>query len=246
MKNVWLLFFAIVFCFPLNSIANIKVTYSGCDVKKQIVFKGSKSLLSVLQSNPIKCDYPFGTALMLKSEQAKQYELKEKIVNSLNRLIQLEQDLNSKSYLLNLKNRIEEQSVTGRVVGIELNPTLVEITPLANRLFNESFFLHVPRRANTINFVGAVNNSESYNYRLTLNELLEINPLLDMFQPGFVNLVHANSEIEKVKVGYWSHQEKFVSPGGWVIGLFKESYLKNIAENLNDDLAYWLATQVLP
>ncbi len=232
---------------PVSASSMVTVQYSGCVEENRVDFKTNPSLLALLKYPVIQpCAYKFATALTQPRLILAQEAQKEVLLIT----IQLLQ-LNSKSdvlkqYLRSLKALIQSQPVTGRVLGLELDSTRVEILPLQNRILSDSLTLHFPKKLKSIYFVGANKTQMLYRSTQTLDDYLNKNPLFDFFEKGYVYVVQANTDVKKLKVGIWNHQKHYVSPGGWVVGLLKSSIIEEAAPTFNEDLAYWLATQVLP
>lgn len=223
------------------------VQYSGCVVEDKLIFERKQTLLKLLKAPNIQpCAYRFATALTQPRLIDVQTAQKEVLLINL-QLLKLSADSKSfKMYLNALITLIEAQPVTGRVAGLELDSTRVEIIPLQNRVFQNALKIHFPRTLKSLYFVGTEKQEMLYRSAWTLDDYLNKNPLLDFFEKGRVHVVQANTNIEKRKVGYWNHNDYYISPGGWVVGLLKQSIIAEVAPSFNEDLAQWLATQVLP
>lgn len=234
-------------CFWMNPLAAMTVTYSGCVVENSVVIEHKQSLLTLLKQAEIQpCAYHFATALTQKSLIEVQTVQKEILLINL-QLLKLKTDSEElKAYLNALIILIKAQPITGRVLGLELDSTRVEIIPLQNRVFNHSLKLHFPSKLKSVYFVGSATQEIPYRSAWTLDDYLNENPSLEFFEKGRVHVVQANTSIEKRKIGYWNHNDYYISPGAWVVGLLKPSIIADIAPSLNEELAQWLATQVLP
>jgi len=239
--------FAMLCVSQVNANTTITVQYTGCVEETNVIFKHQPSLLELLKFPTVKpCAYSFATALMQPQLLSIQKDQKERLLNNI-QLLQLNENSTAlNQYLRWLKGLIQLQPITGRVLGLELDSTRVEIIPLQNKIFSNSLTLHFPKRLRLINFIGANKDQMYYRPVLTLDDYLTKNPLFDFFEKGYVYVVQANAEVERVKVGYWNHQKHYLSPGSWVIGLLKPSVIDGVAPSFNEDLSKWLATQVLP
>lgn len=231
----------------VNASSEITVHYSGCVEETSMIFKAKPSLLELLkQPNVQPCAYKFAAALMQSRLFLAQEAQKEALLITI-QLLQLRSTSEVlKQYLRSLKALIQSQPVTGRVLGLELDSTRVEILPLQNRILSDSSKLYFPKKMKSVYFVGANKTQMLYRPVLTLDDYLKKNPLFDFFEKGHVYVVQANTDVEKLKVGGWNHQKQYVSPGAWVVGLLPTSVIEEIAPSFNEDLAQWLATQVLP
>lgn len=231
----------------LNGATAMTVGYSGCVTEKKVIFEMKQSILTLIKQAELKpCAYRFATALIQIDQIKVQTVQKFKLLTQLQHLLTLHTDSEAlKEYLTTLIVLIENQPVTGRVLGQELDATRVEIIPLQNRVFQTDLVLHFPGKLKSVYFVGTELSVISYRSSWTLDRYLKETPLLDFLEKGYVHVVQANTSIEKRKVGYWNHNDYYPSPGAWVVGLFKPALISEVAPALNDDLAQWLATQVL-
>lgn len=223
------------------------VQYSGCVVEDKQVFEDKQTLLKLLKTPNIQpCAYHFATALMQPRLMDHQAAQKAILLRNLQLLKSNTGSKELKVYLTALSTLINTQPVTGRVVDLELDATRVEIIPLQNKVFQTSLNIHFPSKLKSVYFIGSEKQEMLYRSAWTLDDYLKRNPLLDFFEKGVVHVVQANTSIEKPKVGYWNHNDYYISPGGWVIGLLKQSIIAEVAPSFNEDLAQWFATQVLP
>lgn len=247
MKINSLLLFLMLCASQVSANSKILVQYSGCLEEAQVVFNSSPTSLELLKFPKIQpCAYKFATALTQPHLVSVQKKQKESLLSHIQLLLLSSSSEPFKEYLVSLRELIQSQPITGRVLGVELDSTRVEIIPLQNRVWSKSLRLHFPKKLKSIYFIGANKTKMLYRPVLTLEDYLNRNPLLDFVEQGYVYVVQANGDIEKLKVGYWNHQKQYVSPGGWVVGLLKPSLIDEVAPTFNKDLSHWLATQVLP
>ncbi len=236
-----------IFIAPVNAFSQVEADYSGCVTSEKNIFSPPPSLLQLLKSATVKpCAYKFATALTQSHLISIQQEQKERLLKSIQQLYLNSSSEPIKQYLFSLKSLIQKQPVTGRVLGLELNSTRVEIIPLKNRVFSRDLKIYFPKKLKSIFFLGAQKQTMLYRPVLTVDDYLMKNPLFDFFEKGYVSVIQANGEVETIKVGYWNHQSHYVSPGGWIIGRLDSDEIENIAPSFNEDLTHWLATQVLP
>jgi len=249
LKNFPSLFLGLlcIFIIPMHVHSQVEVQYSGCVASERITFESNPSLLQLLKSPVIQpCAYKFATALTQPRLIPLQEAQKEILLLNI-RLLSLSSSSKSiKQYLSSLESLIQKQSITGRVLGLELDSTRVEIIPLKNRIFSHSLTMHFPSKLKSVFFVGAKKEIMPYRPSLSVEDYVIKNPLFNFFEKGYVSVVQANGEVEKLKVGVWNHQTNYLSPGSWIIGRLKSTVIEEVAPTFNEDLANWLATQVLP
>lgn len=241
-----LIFLAFLSHFSI-AMASFTVTYTGCVTEKNLKIDPKVALLTLLQQAELTaCAYPFATALTQTNQKDAQSLLKTQLLNEIDVLKQRSESEPLSTYLKRLQVLIENQPVTGRLLNWELDETRVEIIPLQNKRVLSESGLHFPSRPKSVFFIGSHKDSVLFNADKDLEGYLKDNPFFDFFQSGYAMIVQANTEIETVKVGLWTHEKYYVSPGSWVVGLLEEDIIEDVDPNFNQNLAKWLSTQVLP
>ncbi|WP_319380092.1 capsule biosynthesis GfcC family protein [Thiomicrorhabdus sp.] len=239
----------LIFSFvSMSASSAVHVRYTGCVAPAQeLVFSQEPTLLqAVNQAKLQSCAYLFGAALIRADLREKQSQQKAYLLESLRSLLSRESlPLEVTAYTESLIAQIESQLVTGRDTRFSLFPTLIETRKNANPLIDQMIMLHYPSRPDWIHLLGFAENRVDYDPGLSIEQRVNSLSLLPFLKAGYVGIVQANGETSTVRVGYWSNRKSYVSPGGWIVGLFPEKILGDDHKNLNQLILNWLATQVI-
>ncbi len=134
---------------------------------------------------------------------------------------------------------------TGRQVAL-LDPRAVEVTPTANRPVADGDVLYYPRRSTFIRVVGAVKQP----CELPLVALqdarlyLESCPASRLADADRVFVVQPDGRVFEQGVGLWNRSQPMpLAPGAVILVPLNESSLRDVAPDLNAELAAFLATQ---
>ncbi|WP_228766907.1 capsule biosynthesis GfcC D2 domain-containing protein [Thiomicrorhabdus heinhorstiae] len=248
MKKFLLSCLALISFFPVATFAQINVSYSGCVEQPGVLgFQTSPTLLQAVKQVKIKpCAYLYGAALMRPALSEKQKDQKQNLLTALSASLSqtdLSQELHD--YLQKLISIIRSQPVTGRDIRYGLFPTLVEVKKNANPIIDEPISIHYPQRPTTIDLIGFEQSRTQYNPDLSVEQMVNELTLLPVLEKGYLVVIQANGLAKKIRIGSWSNDVNYVSPGGWLVGLLPSSVMGNERQQLNSMLIYWLSTQVI-
>ena len=223
-----------------------KIKINFCEKQQlQLSLSQPARMTQILQSYQVPdCAYIFGAAALDPSLKAKQRQQKEALLSLLTSLFNATNNSALRDYLNILHARVSQQAVTGRS-NMSLNLLDAELKPFSNLLISKDLNFVYPRKPNSVNLLGFTQNEIPHSSFLDLNAVYESYATQAFTVKGYLYLVQANGVIEKHRVGYWSNQVVFVSPGAWVIAPIDMSEFKGDFTDVNLLLSQWLATQVV-
>lgn len=224
----------------------VDISFSGCVSKEGTMrFEQPPRLSQVLQVAAIQdCAYFAGASW--RSELAKEAQLKQKqaLLAKIDLVLNANQDQALQSYLQALRQLIDSQKVTGRIFA-SLTPLEVDTAARANRKVMSRAYFHFPKQPQSLLFIGFKYPSIPYAPDWDLNRYVEKNPPLAFTENGWVIVVQPAGAIERRKVGLWTHEQFYAAPGAWILAPVKDAYLPDSAQDFNQQLARWLATQTI-
>jgi hypothetical protein len=234
--------------FSVLAQAEFNITYSGCvEQTKSVIIADKRSLFELLTSADLtECAFLYGAAWTEPHRVEQQQKLKESLLTDLNSLIQNADSVSALRYFKNIQEQVSIQPVTGRVVDMDLDLFHVEMLPLKNRLLTKNASFHFPKMPKTISMLGFQADSIAYNSNLSVNDIVNQNPICSECRPGWIWVVQPNTSVVRVKVGWWTNSEYYAAPGAWLIPEFSGMDVEEIAPKFYPRLAQWLALQVIP
>lgn len=226
--------------------AQVHITASGCvDQPNSQVFETKISLFDVLSSiEYTNCYYGLGASWLQKGLLPSQKMKKKRLLELIEWHLGKVEEASAIEYLSDLRDLIESQKTTGRVIPADLDLFHVEMLPLKNRIITADSEFYFPAQPAVINLVGFKDTTLTYDSDLSITDIYQSNDICDACQHGWLWLVQPDGSVEKRKVGLWTNEEFYLAPGGWLI-----SPLNVFDQDENNEfyrlLTAWLATQVI-
>lgn len=222
-----------------------EVSYKGCVASEKTIQVIDKiSLFQLLQNAELtNCAFLFGASVSQTDRVQAQQRIKVDLLKILDRLLSSAETPSSAQYFERLQGLITSQTVTGRLLNIDLEPFHVEMQPLKNRMLTSDSTLYFPSRPNRLNLIGFEVDSIAYDSSLDLSNALSRYKICDACNSGWVWIVQPNTTIEKVKVGLWTHEKHYAAPGAWVISPLSDGEVNDVSVEFYQLLTTWLATQ---
>ncbi|MBD3768190.1 MAG: capsule biosynthesis GfcC family protein [Gammaproteobacteria bacterium] len=241
--------FSVGVCAPPQTV---QIVFKGCvNEPSTYAVQSPVRLSAVLELAAVQdCAYWHGASWLKAGNQPEQLKLKTALLEEVNLLIEAAESETLQRHLRILHDQIEAMPVTGRTVPSDLDMFRVETRPLKNRLVVEDSVFWLPKRPTQLYFLGFEQGAMDYFSTQTVSDYWEKNALKPDYEKGWVYVVQANGKIEKHKVGYWTHEQAYVAPGGWIVAPLKESLFDATDDRISRDgfyrqLTQWLATQVI-
>jgi hypothetical protein len=225
----------------------IEVGFSGCvTTEKTIVVEGKLSLFHALNEAQIKpCAYMYGAAWLDPALRQEQNLLKSTLLKELSLLADSTTNPVAQDYFAQLTDIVVSQQPSGRLLNIDLDLFHVEMLPLKNRIITRDAHFYFPSRPKSLHLIGFDKPVAVFNSDLSVNDIVVNNTMCAECQPGWLWIVQPNTQVNKVKVGLWTHESHYAAPGAWLIAAIDESYYSKTAPNLYKHLTQWLSTQVV-
>ncbi len=250
MKSLMVKLFSGVLLVHLSMMvqAEFNITYSGCvEQPKSVIIPEKISLFNVLtMADSTECAFLYAASWVEPYRVLHQQKLKDNLLKDLNKIIQQAESTTARKYFQNISDRVSMQPATGRVVNMDLDLFHVEMLPLKNRILTVDAIFHFPKMPKIINMLGFKVNSIEYNSSLSVNDIVNQNPICTDCQPGWLWIVQPNTSVVRVKVGWWTNDEHYAAPGAWLITEFSGMDIEEVAPQFYPRLMEWLALQVIP
>jgi len=248
MRFLLIKYAAIILFMSFNVFASdhFHVKLNGCVSEPKILtIQKHISLFDILQAAEIKpCAFLFATSWLKSKLKPKQSELKKSLLNRLDHAKRLSLSSSEKVYVNSLFDLISSQPVTGRVPNTDMDFFHVEVRPMKNRMIVSEATFYFPKRPQTVHLIGFSTSQVAYHSEWDINRYIKTYISCTDCQPGWIWLVHSNASVQKVKVGLWTNEKYYISPGGWVISPL--NYASDLlGEDFYSKLARWLATQMV-
>lgn len=233
--------------------APVQVQVAGAVTATGTVTLKDRTRLSdaALAARPLPTAYMLGAAWLRPSLLESQQRLKAGILFDLTSLQQraISKDKPELATLAgNLLDWIKPMPVTGRQPAL-LDPRAVEVDAPENHPLADGDRLYYPLRPDTIRVVGAVRQACSLplvplqDARLYLASC----PMVDQADRDMIYVIEPDGRVFVEDVALWNRTApKMLAPGALIYVPLSTHAIKPVDPLLNDDLAAFLATQLLP
>lgn len=237
----------------LPAAARIEVTVSGAVQHAGTLSLPDDARLSdaALAAGVRRDAYPLGAAWLRPQDRTAQMRLKAGIeydLGVLHRRALLRGDAESAAALAGLRAWIAGLPVTGRVPAL-LAPRVVEATPAENRPLAPGDALYYPTRPSGIRVVGAF----AHPCRLAFRPLADARAYLAACAAGplasrnWVWVIQPDGRVSKHGIAAWNlSAPEPLAPGALIYVPLAHKFAATVDDDLNRDVAHFLATQVLP
>lgn len=215
---------------------------------EQVLPSSARLSDAALAARPTASAFPLAAAWLRRAEQLAQTRLKAGVLFDLGQLEEhRHQDPDGAAAATALAREIDRMPVTGRVPAL-LAARNVEAAPAQNRLLADGDRLLYPPRPATITVMGAVARKCLLAHipgrapRLYLPHC----PALAAASPDDLFVIQPDGHVEQHGIALWNRSpDTTLAPGAVLYVPLRASTLRSIAPDLNDDVARFLATQVL-
>lgn len=218
----------------------------------QYVLNGDARLFHMVGPAVVKADaYLVGAAWLHRPAREAQRKLKAGVLFDLAVLIQharLSDQPQLAAFAEDLQVKVARLPVTGRRAH-DLDPVTLELEQAANRFLADGDRLLYPARPTTVRISGALERECEVEFR-------PLRPaddyLHDCVRNAFADtdwlyVIQPDGRVQRLGIGLWNREQSAIpAPGATLLVPLEESLLRGVAEELNDDLAAFLATQPLP
>ncbi len=209
-------------------------------------------LLDAARAGGVRSDaYLLGAAWLHTGEVTAQRELKAGLLfdlGALERSASLDGDAGLAALAARLTEQVRAMPVTGRRVNT-LDPLRLELEPRSNRPLADGDRIVFPPRPATVTVTGAVIADCELPF-VGLRAAAEYAadcPRAFGADSDWLLIVQPDGQVQRRGVAPWNcDPEQPLAPGTRVVVPLRAARLKALAEQLNDDLAAFLATQPLP
>ena len=209
-------------------------------------------LFDVVGPAGVKADaYLLGAAWLHQPARDEQRKLKAGILFDLSALA-LDARLFDRPELAVLASRIRAEvtalPVTGRRTN-DLDPVVLELQRGANHRLADGDRLLYPVRPTTLRIVGAVAGNCEVGFRALrpATDYLKDCPLHEFAESDWLYVIQPDGKVRRLGIGLWNREPPYTpAPGATLLVPVSERALHGVAEELNDDMAAFLATQALP
>ena len=192
------------------------------------------------------CDYAYGAVLSFPERVPSQSALQARLIEFVtNPSVLSKASSHQRDYFEQLAVLLAGQPVTGRRALALIDPKAIELTPNQNPVIRQQAYLQLVNRPTVIQLVGFETVALRHVTSMSLSDYLATTQRMAGLVAGEVYVVQANGQIDRLRYGAWTFNSPAVSPGAWVIALAPNRWIKAYP-TFNEDLAQWLATQVLP
>lgn len=209
-------------------------------------------LLDVVRAAGVRSDaFLLGAAWLHAGELAAQRELKAGLLfdlGALERSASLDGDAGLAALAARLTEQVRAMPVTGRRVNT-LDPLRLELEPRSNRPLADGDRLVFPPRPATVTVTGAVIADCELPFAglRAAAEYAADCPCASGADSDWLLIVQPDGQVQRRGVALWNRDpEQPLAPGASIVVPLRAARLKDLAEQLNDDLAAFLATQPLP
>lgn len=215
---------------------------------QQILPEGARLSDAVLAASPQTSAYPLAAAWLRASEQIAQTRLKAGVLFDLAQLIEsTSADADDASVARTLAEDIKRMPVTGRVPAL-LTARAVEVADERNRPLGDGDRLVYPGRPTTVTVMGVVAQ------RCTLQHVAQQAPLdylrhcpaLGAASKDDLYVIEPDGRVEKIGIALWNRSaHSTLAPGAVLYVPLRPSALARVNPGLNEEIAGFLATQVM-
>ena len=189
--------------------------------------------------------WPLGAAWLRDSQREPQTRLKAGLLFDLQLAavnIQRQRDTEAAQLLYRIRDQVDQMPVTGRVPA--------DLTPLQLLLIENNFLLEsgdrliYPRRPHQVRVMGAVKAdcSLTFDANLSVRDYLRQCPAHSLADPSFAWVIQPDGTYQQVGIGPWNLEPATVAVGAVIYQPILQRLLSD-TEDLNADMAAWLATQ---
>lgn len=214
--------------------------------------KGEVRLFDLVGPAGVKSDaYLSGAAWLHQPARDAQRKLKAGVLFDLAILTQHAR-LSDQPELAELAERLQAElvqlPVTGRRVH-DLDPINLELVRGANRFLADGDRLLYPTRPTTLRIAGAVESDCEVDFVALrpADDYLQDCPRHAAADTDWLYVIQPDGRVQRLGIGLWNSSKPYLPvPGATLLVPLKESLLRGVAEELNDDLAAFIATQPLP
>jgi hypothetical protein len=244
-KQVFIAFFLTLI--SQTVIAQVTVEYTGCvNEAKSVKFASKVSLLEIINNaDTSECAYLFGASLQKQSLKSSQSIQKQQLLSDLETLLKEVDSSVQGEYLYFLKQLILHQPVTGRQVPLDFQFFNVKFVALKNKALSESVLMYFPVKPSGINLIGFDKTKIKLNSMDSIGSIYTNNDVCSECEKGWLWLIQPDGTFNRRKVGYWTHEEFYIAPGGWLISELVGIDVEDYAPGFYKRLASWIATQVI-
>lgn len=212
------------------------------------VVSGTRLSDAALAGAPDEHSYVLGAALLRRSELIPQTRLKTGLLFDLDVLeTSFNPDPSAVAAATTIAKELSAMPVTGRVRQ-SLDPRSLEIDLSSNQLVADGDTLYYPTRPNTVDVLGAVKEPCSLPY-IPLEEpnaYARRCAALGAASKDDLFVVQPDGAVEKLGIALWNRSpESTVAPGAIIFVPLNARLMRDINPDFNEDVARFLATQVL-
>lgn len=223
------------------------VTHAGDQAFKP----GARLSDAALAAQPQPQAYPLGGAWLRPSLIVAQKRLKAGVLYdlvTLQRSVQAQHDPSLAQFAGDMQQHIRPMPVTGRQVAL-LDPRVVEVEPSQNLPLADGDRLYYPLRPDSIRVVGAVQHA----CMLPLVPLQDARlylaacPVTDATDHDNIYVIQPDGRVQVQGIALWNRSAPLsLAPGAAIYVPLRAGVAKDIDSRFNQDLAAFLATQLLP
>lgn len=247
-NNLFIGLFLILCSVTDNTFAEFNIVMKGSALaeNKTSSVKEYISLLHILDSVKNSTEvFWFGVSWQDESLKEEQAILQRELLQNLTVLVKNAKSTVSLEYFKQLERLIKKQQVTGRIINIDFDRFHVAKLPLKNKIISTGSTFNFPLRPKIVNLIGFQRSNIEFDSEKNIEEIVSHYPICAECQPGLLWLVHPNSLIEKIKVGLWTNELRYPTPGAWLIAILDDQYFDGVSPGFYKKLTKWLSLQVI-
>lgn len=249
-QRLFALALGLAVCDPIVAAPAIHVDVLGQvrDPGVQILPAGARLSDAALAAQPLPGAYPLAAAWLRRAEQLAQTRLKAGILFDLGLLEErADRDPDGAQAATALAREIDSMPVTGRVPAL-LAARNVEAALTQNRPLADGDRLVYPPRPTTVTVMGAVAQQCVLEHvpEQAPRAYLSHCPALAAASRDDLYVIQPDGRVEKLGIALWNRSPaSTLAPGAIVYVPLQASTLGQAAPDLNEEVARFLATQVL-
>ncbi|MCI1133875.1 capsule biosynthesis GfcC family protein [Stenotrophomonas maltophilia] len=214
----------------------------------QILPAGARLSDAILTASPETSAYPLAAAWLRASEQIAQTRLKTGVLFDLAQLVEnTSADADDASVARTLADVIKRMPVTGRVPAL-LTARAVEVADASNRPLGDGDRLVYPGRPTTVTVMGVVAQPCTLHHVAQQAPLdyLRHCPALRAASRDDLYVIEPDGRVEKIGIALWNRSApSTLAPGAVLYVPLRASALAKVNPSLNEEIAGFLATQVM-